>query len=65
IELDNYPLDLTFESSDEGCIVVNGEKQPVENAANLYRTGALILPKKNLTTKCSQITIKFQKNNRL
>ncbi|WP_075589628.1 1,2-beta-oligoglucan phosphorylase [Listeria monocytogenes] len=65
IELDNYPLDLTFESADEGSIVVNGEKQPVENEANLYRTGALVLPKKNLTTKCSQITIKFSKNNRL
>ncbi|ENQ9313331.1 hypothetical protein ACERSN_003082, partial [Listeria monocytogenes] len=48
-----------------GSIVVNGEKQPVENEANLYRTGALVLPKKNLTTKCSQITIKFSKNNRL
>ncbi|EMD7247067.1 hypothetical protein VSW29_002861, partial [Listeria monocytogenes] len=58
-------LDLTFESADEGSIVVNGEEQPVENEANLYRTGALVLPKKNLTTKCSQITIKFSKNNRL
>ncbi|EAC9534595.1 cellobiose phosphorylase [Listeria monocytogenes] len=65
IELDNYPLDITFESADEAGIFVNGEVQPVENEANAYRTGALLLPKKNLTTKCSQITIKFSKNNRL
>ncbi|MDT0015509.1 GH36-type glycosyl hydrolase domain-containing protein [Listeria cossartiae] len=65
IELDNYPLDITFESADVAGIIVNGEEQPVENDVNAYRTGALILPKENLTTKCSQITIKFQKNNRL
>ncbi|MBF2518228.1 GH36-type glycosyl hydrolase domain-containing protein [Listeria marthii] len=65
IELDNYPLDITFESADVAGIIVNGKEQPVENDANAYRTGALVLPKKNLTTKCSQITIKFQKNNRL
>lgn len=63
IELDNYALDITYELAEKAGILVDGEKQLVENAANLYRTGAMILPKKNLTSKCSQITIKFQKNN--
>ncbi|MBC1810497.1 GH36-type glycosyl hydrolase domain-containing protein [Listeria seeligeri] len=65
IELDNYPLDITFELSDDAGILVDGEKQSLENESNPYRTGAIILPKKSLTSKCSQITIKFQKNNRL
>ncbi|MBF2468731.1 cellobiose phosphorylase [Listeria welshimeri] len=65
MELDHYPLDITFESADKAGILVNGEEVSVENEANAYRTGALILPKENLTSKCSQITIKFQKNNRL